>query len=225
MRILLLLLIFVSIFVNFAFAKSTVSCHCFQNREYDPQRAYAADPYFLATTQNALLANLFGLNKKDVVRAKMGGANGDRLWVGHYLAQKSEKSFSEIEALFSQKASWSEVVKELKLDPEQLEPRFVAALADQKKLAMVVVDDQLMVHLGVEPLQLKQLREQGADNQQTILAVFVGQSSALEPVELFAQIVGGKASWGGLLTEQGLFNGSAIESRWRQLLKKGAGES
>ncbi len=82
-----------------------------------------------------------------------------------------------------------------------------------------------MVHLGIEPLQLKQLREQGADNQQTILAVFVGQSSALEPVELFAQIVGGKASWGGLLTEQGLFNGSAIESRWRQLLKKGAGES
>ena len=101
----------------------------------------------------------------------------------------------------------------------------MAALADQKKLAMVVVDDQLMVHLGVESLQLTQLREQGADNQQTILAVFVGQSSALESVELFAQIVGGKASWGGLLAEQGLFNGSAIESRWRQLLKKGAEES
>jgi hypothetical protein len=220
MRTLSLLIIFISIFVNFALAESTVSCHCFQDREYDPQRATAADPYFLATTQNALLANLFGLHKKDVVKAKMGGADGDRLWIGHYLAQKGNQPHAEIEALYSQKGGWSEVIKELKIDPEQLGPRFVAALSNQKKLAMVVVDLQLMAHLDVAPAQLQKLREQGADNQQTVLAVFIGQLSALGSVELFAMVVGGKASWGSLLSEQGMFNGSAIENKWRQLLKK-----
>ena len=220
MRTLHLLIIFTSIFVSFAMAESTISCHCFQDREYDPQRASAADPYFLATTQNALLANLFGLHKKVVVKAKMGGADGDRLWIGHYLAQMSNQPHAEIEALYSQKGGWSEVVIELKIDLEQLGPRFVAALSDQKKLAMVVVDEQLMAHLDVVPAQLQQLRGQGADNQQTVLAVFLAQSSVLESAELFAKVAGGKASWGSLLSEQGLFNGSAIENRWRQLLKK-----
>ena len=89
MRILLLFFFLALTPAEFIWAESTVNCHCFQDRAYDPQRAYAADPYFLATTQNSLLANLFGLSKKDVVRAKMAGANGDSLWVSHYLAKKS----------------------------------------------------------------------------------------------------------------------------------------
>jgi hypothetical protein len=220
MRILAIIFMLNLFFVSTALAESTASCHCFQDREYDPQRAYAADPYFLATTQNALLANLFNLSKKDVVRAKMGGADGDRLWVAHYLAQKSGKPLGEVKSLFSDKTGWSAVVQQLKIDPERLDPRFIAALDDQKTLAVVVVDEQLVAYLDLDPLQLQRLREEGADNQQTILAVFIGQSSHLEPAELFTQVTEMKTSWGGLLAEQGLFNGSDIEDKWRQLLEK-----
>ena len=220
MRILPLLFLLVLISVNFTMAESTVNCHCYQDREYDPRRSHAADPYFLATTQNALLANLFGLSKKDVVSAKMGGADGDSLWIGHYLAQKSGKSFDEIKQLSSKWTGWNSVVQQLRIDPELLGPRFMAALNYQEKLAVVVVDEQLMEHLDVKLLQLRQLRGQGADNKQTIIAVFLGQLSTPEPAELFAQVANGKASWGQLLADQSLLSGSEIEAEWRQMLGK-----
>lgn len=218
MRTLPFLLLLPLILVGFAKAESTVSCHCFQDREYDPQRAFAADPYFLATTQNALLANLFGLSKKEVVRAKMGGADGDRLWVGHYLAQKSDRLIGEIESIFSEKASWSGVVQQLRIDPERLNPNFVAVLDEQERLAMVVVDEQLVKHLDEEQRQLLLLRKKGADNKQTIMAVFLSKSSSLKSSELFAQVADEQTSWGRLLAEQGLFSGSEIEEKWRHLI-------
>jgi hypothetical protein len=218
MKKLLLLLFMVLTPANFTWAESTVNCHCFQDRAYDPQRAYAADPYFLATTQNALLANLFGLSKKDVVRAKMGGANGESLWVGHYLAKKSGKTLDEIKRLFLTGGGWGSVVKQLNIDPEQLGPLFVSALNDQKKLSTIVVDEQLTENLGVELLQLQQLRGRGADNQQAVMAVFLGHLSHPKPVELFSRVEDGQSSWGNLLAEQGLLNGSEIEEKWRQIL-------
>lgn len=218
MRTLPVLLVLLLILAGFAQAESTVKCHCFQDREYDPQRSFAADPYFLATTQNALLAHLFRLSKKEVVRAKMGGADGDRLWVGHYLAQKSEKPIGEIESIFSEKVSWAGVVQQLNIDPEHLNPRFVAVLDNQGKLARVVVDEQLVTHLDEQPSRLRLLREQGADNQQTIMSVFLSQSNLLDPSEMFTQVANGQTSWGRLLADQGLFNGSEIEGKWRHLI-------
>jgi hypothetical protein len=220
MHMLFLLFLLALMPANDTCAESTVACHCFQDREYDPQRADAADPYFLATTQNALLANLFGVSKKDVVRAKMGGADGDRLWIAHYLAQQSGKPFAEIDRSYSEEVSWRQVAQQLKIDPDRLAPRLVAALGDQKRLAMVVVDDQLTAHIDLETLQLQRLRDLGADNQQTVMAVFVGQSSPFDPVVLFNKVAAGQVSWGALLAEQGLFNGSEIDARWQQILIK-----
>ena len=218
MRIIPLFILLIFTFTGFAQAKSAISCHCFQEREYDPRRAEAADPYFLATTQNSLLAKLYGLSKKDVVRAKMSGADGDSLWVGHYLAQKSGRSISEVDASFAKNGNWRGVVQQLQISPEQLTPRFMTALDDQKQLATVVVDTQLLENLKLTPLQLQRLREQGADNHRAIMAVFLGQSSQQEPVELFTRVADGQTSWGRLLAEQQLFNGAAIMQRWDQLL-------
>lgn len=220
MKVLSLILILVLTPAKFTWAEPTVSCHCFQDREYDPQRVYAADPYFLATTQNALLANLFGLSKKDVVRAKMGGANGDKLWVSNYLAKMSGRTLDEIKHLLSAGEGWGSVVKQLNVNTEQLGPLFMAALNDQNKLATIVVDKLLMKNLGVEMLQIQKLRGQGADNQQAIMAVFLGHLSNPDPVELFMQVKDGQSSWGSLLSKQGLFNGAEIEEEWRQILVK-----
>lgn len=220
MRILLLLFFITLTHAELTWGQSTVNCHCFQDRAYDPQRTFEADPYFLATTQNALLANLFGLSKNDVVRAKMAGANGDNLWVGHYLVKKSGNTYDEIQSFFSTGEGWDSVVKQLSIDPEQLGPLFVAALNHPKKLAMIVVNEQLVESLDVELLQLQRLRSQGANNKQTVIAVSLGELSNTEPVKLFTQVENGQSSWGQLLAEQGLFNGSEIDKKWRQILYK-----
>lgn len=202
----------------FAWAASTINCHCFKDREYDSLRAYAADPYFLATTQNSLMATLFDLNKKDVVSAKMAGADGDNLWVGYYLSKMSGEAVNEINFLYSREKSWSAVVKILKIDPEKLGVPFRKALDDPKMLAEVVVDEQLLKYLNAAVSQVNKLRDHGANNQKTIMAVFLGQLSLQEPVELFKKVEEGKSSWGHLLAGQGLFNGSDVENKWRQLL-------
>ena len=64
----------------------------------------------------------------------MAGANGDSLWVSHYLAKKSGNALDEIKSLFSTGEGWGSVVKQLNIDPEQLGPLFVAALDDPKKV-------------------------------------------------------------------------------------------
>lgn len=218
MRIIPLLIILVFTLTATALAKSAISCHCFQEREYNPQRAEAADPYFLATTQNALLAKLYSVSKKDVVRAKMGGATGDSLWIGHHLAQTSSKSIDQVNALYTEKDGWRGVVEQLQLSEDQLTPQFRAAIDDPQQLARVVVDAQLLENLTLTPQPLQRLRDQGADNHRTIMAVFLSQANKQEPAEILTRVTDGKTSWGRLLAEQKLFNGAAIMQRWDQLL-------
>jgi hypothetical protein len=56
---------------SFAFAESTINCHCFQDRSYDPGDKFAADDYLLATSFNSLLARSFDISKEQVVILKM----------------------------------------------------------------------------------------------------------------------------------------------------------
>ena len=43
------------------FAQSTINCHCFLDRSYDPADKFAADEYILATSFNSLLAKSFDI--------------------------------------------------------------------------------------------------------------------------------------------------------------------
>jgi hypothetical protein len=80
---LLALLLFVLAPAHTSFAASTVNCHCFQDRSYDPGDKFAADDYILATSFNSLLAKSFDISKKQVVMLKMNeGVNQDDLLVG-----------------------------------------------------------------------------------------------------------------------------------------------
>ena len=83
MRILLFLLLFLVASVNVSWAESAVTCHCFQDRSYDPVDKFAADDYILATSFNSLLAKSFDISKKQVVMLKMDeGVGQDDLLVG-----------------------------------------------------------------------------------------------------------------------------------------------
>jgi hypothetical protein len=190
-----------------ALAAPTITCHCFQDRSFEPQRPAAADPYILATTQNSLLAAAFGLPKKELVRAKMAGASGDRLWVVHYLAARSGKSPEQIEAARQQASDWQTVVNALPLEPAILSPRFVNALpqADgDENLAVAAVDATLETRLGAEPATIEALRKAGASSQETILALFLSSRTGRAGTELFQQVKSGKASWGEILHAAGI---------------------
>ncbi|MEA3544945.1 MAG: hypothetical protein U9R69_06965, partial [Thermodesulfobacteriota bacterium] len=80
-------------------AESTISCHCFQDRSFNHQDTAAADPYFLATTQNNFLALIYGIDKRAIVKAKMAGTSGSHLWILFDVAKRSQKTINQVEKL------------------------------------------------------------------------------------------------------------------------------
>ena len=207
---LLLLLILLSIEV---FASSTIDCHCFRDRSYNPQNPTAADPYFLATTQNSFLSLVYGLDKKEIVRAKMSGSHGDRLWIQYELAVHSEKSPEKVQEFFQQFNDWRKVIKALMLDPEMLGPGFIQASVNESRLADYIVDQNLIQRIRVTQQLVSAGRRVGMSSKELILGLLLTD----DPVKLFDKIKAGQLSWGKKLFDAGLFDSNAIN---RQLSRR-----
>ena len=216
MRIFISTTILLGIMVSHSFAGATVSCHCFQDRQYQPQQSHAADPYFLATTRNSLMAVFYQVDKRGLVKARMSGADADELWMTHELARQSGLPISSIAAAYRASGSWKQAVDELRI-AGRLQPSLRDNLEQPEHLVDVIVDELLMQALGVEAVQLRQLQQQGQTNPELILAVFLSRVGGLEPLEILRRHKSGE-SWGKLLHDQGLFDGKEIERTWGQLL-------
>jgi len=75
-----------------ALAIPAISCHCFTDRSYQPSRPAAADPYFLATTQNSFFAVVFNVEKKNIVIKKQQGCFCDTgCWVKRNWPQSARR--------------------------------------------------------------------------------------------------------------------------------------
>jgi hypothetical protein len=80
-----------------ASGQNGVTCHCFQNRSYNPSDRFAADDYILATGFNNLLARVFDVPHRQIVLLKMKeGVNEDELLIGMYVSRKSGEELEKI---------------------------------------------------------------------------------------------------------------------------------
>jgi len=189
-----------------ALAVPAISCHCFQDRSFDPQRPGAVDPYLLANARNSLFAAAFGVEKKEVVKAVMSGTLPEELWVSHYLAQRSGQSVKRVGSLRSSTPSWKGVLSPLGLGPEQCGNAFFAAAlqgAGSNVLASRAVDAVLTTCLLVPPEELAGLRGAGADDRQAVLAVFLSRKTGRAARDLYDEAAGG-GSWGAILAATGM---------------------
>ncbi len=201
-------------------AAPAISCHCFQDRSFDPQRPAAADPYLLATTQNSFFAAVFGLEKKEVVRAKMTGSSAPELWVSRFVAQRGGVSVTAVEKARGEHPDWRAALAALAIPPKRLGPEFAAALAGPgtaEALASAAVDATLAARLHADPAELKRLRAAGASDAETILAVFLSRESGRPASSFRNEVAAGKRTWGELLATLGV-DGAAIEGEVRRLL-------
>lgn len=192
-------------------AAPAVTCHCFQDRAFDPQRPQAADAYFLATLQNSLFAAVSGTDKRAVVQAKMAGAAGDELWVRWALTAPGQTSQAEVDALRDAGRSWREVARQLHLPLDRFDPALTKGLlrgAQTAELAALVVDAVLRTRLGATAESLARLRRDGADDRQTIAAVFLARRSGGAPHGWLAAVQQRGESWSGLLLRAGVEAGT-----------------
>ena len=190
-------------------AESAITCHCFQDRTFSHQDTAAADPYFLATTQNSFLSLAYNVNKGTIVKAKMSGTDGAHLWILFDLAKRSGQSIDQVEQTYLLTKRWTDVFKQLQLTPQQLGETYWRLGNNPEQLADHIVDLQLKKYFSVTDTDLEDWRKLGMGRKELILAIMLKG----KPDKLYHQVTSGMQTWGELLYEQGLLDGKAINQK------------
>jgi len=217
-RLLLLLILLVTVAASKSHA---VNCHCFQDRTFDPQLPTAADAYFLATTQNSLLSAALNIEKSTIVRAKMGGADADLLWVVYYLSDRTGLDTSEMIELYTNANLRPGFISTLVQSSTRLDKPFIMALTSPdslERLAAGAYRSVMQTQLGIRDETLAGLELAGASRKEQILSIFISLLLAEEPSIIFKAVRTGKKSWSQSLAETGL-EAKQIEAAWKKLIK------
>jgi len=212
--------VFLIVLSSPALATPAISCHCFTDRNFDAARPDAADPYFLATTQNSFLAAVFDINKKEIVKARMSGASEEDLWIGHFVATRSGRTHAEVTDARKQSPTWSEALSLLNPDVDLLGSRFVTALegASETDMATAAADEVLTTRLRVAPEVLAELRTTGASTRETIISLFLSRRADHPALAFFTEVQAGNKTWGQLLDGLGIEPGM-IEGEIHKMLQ------
>ncbi len=185
-----------------ALAIPAITCHCFTERSYDAKRPAAADPYFLATTQNSFLALVLHADKRTIVMKKQKGTSADDLWVAYWLASRTGLSAESLLETRKAKESWKEAAATSGIGANALPPRFAKELhaaASSESLAREVVDDLLVGYRLIDDVELAAMRKNWASNQEVIIAALIATKTRKPARQIHLEVKNGKKSWGGLL--------------------------
>lgn len=203
------------------FSTHAMPCHCFSARDFDPGEPAAADPYYLATSQNSFFSVVFKIEKKQVVFAKQKPrATAEGLWILNWLALATGKETNLLKKEKKTSGSWQGALKKAGVESKSLPLDFWALLekkVDDKQLAQYVVDNLLNVKKVITPEELQNLRQARASNEETILASFLGRKTGKLPSILFQSVGRGEITWGTLLLNAGM-NGREMVEEIRALL-------
>ena len=209
-----LLYLLLLLFPALTSAESTINCHCFQDRTFNHRDTAAADPYFLATTQNSFISLIYAVDKRALVKAKMSGTSGTHLWILFDVAARSQQSINRVTELYLHSKRWTEVFKELNLTPQQLGKKYWQLGNNPEHLADHIVDLQLNRQFGITAEDIKNWRKQGMNRKEMILSIVLEE----EPITIANQVNSGMQTWGKLLYDHGLMDGKAINRRLKKLM-------
>ena len=181
------------------FAESTINCHCFQDRSYDPADKFAADDYILATSFNSLLAKSFDISKKQVVMLKMDeGVGQDDLLVGLKITRLSGGYLEQLLGLRRAGYTWSQIVSGM----EQQEIINNDKLAKAIKAGMPVfeagagVADEMIEGFYAMPAEeVKRFRAYGLDEKEMALVFILAHFKNQKPEIYVEQYKKQGSSW------------------------------
>jgi hypothetical protein len=205
-----------------AAANPVISCHCFQERVYDPARPQIADPYLLATVQNTFMALVFDVPKKELVQIKMSGAAGDSLWVAHYLAAEHPLAAGQLLTARQRSTSWRGALQSMDFGTLRAGERFAALLhneATDQALAAAAADEMLQQRLASTSNDLERLRFRGANTAEVTFSALLARKSGRSPLDFYEDFTSGRSSWGQMFNRLGLLPGLPLESEFRRLLQ------
>jgi len=168
-RAFLLLLIFSLATASTALAMPAINCHCFQDRAFDPAKPSAADQYYLATTQNRLLAAVFDQPRRNIVMAKQKGTDGDDLWVAYRASAETDLSPNDLLREKKVQGAWQPVLKAYNVSLTQSDS---VLPNDSSELARLVSTEVLVGQGFADHETIESLYASGAGQKEVICALW-----------------------------------------------------
>ncbi len=188
-------------------AAAAPACHCFTDRIFDPAQPAKADPYILATTQNSFFAAAFGIPKETVVRAKMGGAASEDLWIAYFAAARLGLRPGDLMASRSGGRTWRTALEDRRVSLSLLGERFAdAVLTDRppREMAALAAGEMLASLVGTGRADLDAAVAAGASVPELVAAALIARWSGRTALSVFQGAAAGKASWGAELQRLGI---------------------
>lgn len=179
-----------------AWAAPTIDCHCFRDRSFDPARPLASNDYILATSRNSFLAAVYGVHKKEIVRARMSGTLALDLWLALDLARSTGQPAAMWLERRDRSGSWRQALRE-----QKIETAWSGWLGKDKRQ---LYDRLAALTIRVDDAVIMALRTDGADDRELVAALILAPLLKEKPVDLLRQVRAGGGSWGARLQQAGI---------------------
>ena len=187
---------------------NAVTCHCFQNRSYNPSDRFAADDYILATGFNNLLARVFDVPHRQIVLFKMKeGVTEDDLLVSMYVSRKSGQDLQKILAKRRAGKTWNAILATPSPESVALQDAIFSRLsagAQPGEVAFLVADIVVREFYQVPPEKIQALRRAGLDKKEINLVLLLAHASETRPEKLVQQYHKKGRSWSEIASNLGL---------------------
>ena len=186
-----------------AAAIPAITCHCFTDRSFETARPAAADPYFLATTQNSFFAIVYNVDKKTIVIKKQQGTSPDDLWIAYRVASISGVPADTLLQARQKHESWKDVIAAAGIAAKKSGSRFSNELSvnsSSAHLAETVVDEIFLHHRLMGEGELAEMRRIGASNQELIISAVISAKTGRSAKQVYLDVKNGSKTWGGMLT-------------------------
>ena len=208
-----LLLVLLSASLAFAMEQpnSTINCHCFKDRTFDPENKFAADSYLLTTSFNSFIATNFNISKRQIVMMLMKGSVGpEDLLIGLYLAREADVDLESLLAILDNGGTWEQILVSSNLQQKENNEEFLKSLGtviNDKKAAVEMITDQLVKDFfEVNQPAIDILRKEGANGREITLVYLLEKFGNRDKSasEILVMKTHEKKSWGEIALFFGL---------------------
>jgi hypothetical protein len=193
---------------HISFAESTINCHCFQDRSYDPGDKFASDDYILATSFNSLLARSFDISKEQVIKLKMEErVNQDDLLIGLKLTKLTGGYLEQLLGLSRVGYSWAQIVKGM--DQQDIISSDKLALDIRSGIpvemaAAKVADEIIQTFYTIQVEDIHRYRSYGLSAKEVVLVYILAHYKDRKPEEFVEQYKKQGSSWSEIAFELGI---------------------
>ena len=191
-----------------AFAESTIKCHCFQDRSYNPADRFAADDYILATSFNSLLARSFAIPHRQIILFKMReGVVQDELLIALKITKVTGADLKTLLSLRRKNKTWGEIISKMPqnniLKKDEILEAIVAGMPSDEAGARIA-DEMIGEFYQVPPEHIKKLRMSGLNEKQLALVFILSYVSEIPSEKLVEQYKKLGRSWSEIAHNIGL---------------------